>query len=205
MNKLNIVILGAGGHTRSTLNLIDREFYHIIGIFDESFNPNLKEEISGVPVIGTQEEIPIKTNIILSVGDIRKRKKLYTKYENRLIYKNLIHKTVYIEESSSLGGCNQIFANSYINSNTIIGNNNILNSACIIEHESKLGSHNHISVGSIICGRVTIGDECFIGAGSVIKDGVKICNQVTIGANSLVIKDITQPGVYVGNPVTKIR
>jgi len=63
----------------------------------------------------------------------------------------------------------------------------------------------HISVGAIICGRVIIGDECFIGAGSVVKDNVKICNNVTVGANSLVIKDITQPGVYIGNPVKRLR
>jgi UDP-N-acetylbacillosamine N-acetyltransferase len=205
MNKINIVIIGAGGHTRSTLNLIDNEVYNILGIYDNSFNPNINEKILGVPVLGSQEEIPVKTSVVLSIGDNRKRKELYEKFEKSLNNKNFIHKTAFMEDHSSIGRSNQIFANSYINSNSIIGNNNILNTGSIIEHESKLGNHNHISVGAVICGRVTIGDECVIGAGSVVIDNIKICNNVIVGANSLVIKDITQPGVYVGNPVTKIR
>jgi UDP-N-acetylbacillosamine N-acetyltransferase len=205
MNKLNTVILGAGGHTRSILNIIDRNFYNILGIYDNSYNSNDEAQILGVPLIGNLKDINDKDNIIISLGDNRKRKELFLRFKNRINLKNIIHKTAYIENSSFIGQSNQIFANSYINSNSVIGNNNILNSGCIIEHESKLGCHNHISVGAIICGRVIIGDECFIGAGSVVKDNVKICNNVTVGANSLVIKDITQPGVYIGNPVKRLR
>jgi len=74
-----------------------------------------------------------------------------------------------------------------------------------LEHETEVGDHNHISVNATLCGRVKLGNLCFIGAGSVVIDKIKICDNVVLGANSVVIEDITEPGVYVGNPARKIK
>jgi serine acetyltransferase len=50
-----------------------------------------------------------------------------------------------------------------------------------------------------------LGDNVVIGANSVIVGPVDICDNVIIGALSLVNKSITEPGVYVGIPVQKLR
>lgn len=205
MNKVNVSILGAGGHTRSIINLINSDLYHILGIYDDNYNENSNENVLGIGFKGVISEITLKSKIILSIGDNHKRKLLFKRFDGGVLLDNLIHKTSLIEQHSNIGNSNQIFANSYINSLVSIGNNNIINTGCLIEHESHIGSHNHISIGSIICGRVYIGNECFLGAGSVIKDKIKICDNVVIGANSLVINDIINPGVYVGSPVIKIK
>nr|HQU73633.1 N-acetyltransferase [Calditrichia bacterium] len=34
---------------------------------------------------------------------------------------------------------------------------------------------------------------------------VRICDNVVIGAGSVVTRDITEPGIYAGNPARKIR
>jgi len=34
---------------------------------------------------------------------------------------------------------------------------------------------------------------------------VSICDQAVIGAGAVVTKDITEPGVYAGNPARKLR
>ena len=49
------------------------------------------------------------------------------------------------------------------------------------------------------------GDNVVIGAGSVVIGPIDICDNVVIGAMSLVNKSITEPGVYVGLPVHKVR
>jgi acetyltransferase-like isoleucine patch superfamily enzyme len=49
-----------------------------------------------------------------------------------------------------------------------------------------------------------IGDRVSIGSNATILP-VDICNNVVIGAGSVVTKNITQPGVYVGNPAKKIK
>jgi len=53
-------------------------------------------------------------------------------------------------------------------------------------------------------GTCEIGDHVSIGTGSTILP-VKICSNVVIGAGSVVTKDISEPGVYAGNPARKMR
>ncbi len=52
---------------------------------------------------------------------------------------------------------------------------------------------------------VTIGDNCWIGGGVTICPGVTIGNNVTIGAGSVVVKDIPDNCVAVGNPAKPIK
>lgn len=52
---------------------------------------------------------------------------------------------------------------------------------------------------------VKIGKGVIIGYRSLIMMGVEIVDFVVVGANSVVTKNITEKGVYVGNPVKKIR
>lgn len=49
-----------------------------------------------------------------------------------------------------------------------------------------------------------IGNNVSIGSNATILP-VQICDNVVIGAGTVVTKDITQPGVYAGNPARKIK
>ena len=50
----------------------------------------------------------------------------------------------------------------------------------------------------------TIGSKVSIGSNATILP-VKICDGCVIGAGAVVTKDLTQPGIYVGNPARLIR
>jgi len=50
----------------------------------------------------------------------------------------------------------------------------------------------------------TIGNNVSIGSNATILP-VNICNNVVIGAASVVTKDIKKSGIYLGNPVKKVR
>lgn len=49
-----------------------------------------------------------------------------------------------------------------------------------------------------------IGDNVSIGSNATVLP-VRICSGAVIGAGSVVTKDITEPGIYAGNPCRKIR
>jgi len=49
-----------------------------------------------------------------------------------------------------------------------------------------------------------VGDNVSIGTNSTILP-VNICDNVVIGAGSVVRKDITEPGIYAGNPARLLR
>ena len=205
MNKEKIVIIGAGGHTRSLLTLIDPDKYDIYGIYDDSFSSINQEVISSVPVRGKIKDIPEGYSMVIASGNLDVKKAFLSSFPHRLTDSNFIHSSAIIEKNVLLGNRNQFFAGTIVNAYSQIGDDNIINSGAIIEHEAQIGDHNHISVGTVLCGRTKIGNHCFIGASAVIIDGIKLGNDIIIGANSVVIKNILEPGTYVGSPAKKIK
>lgn len=203
----NIAIIGAGGHTRSSINLLKQSFNDAFFlIYDDNYNNKVEEYIDEIKVIGAIFDIDKnKQNIFLSVGDNKKREEYFNTFNKIVIKENLICTSAYLEKNIKLGFANQIFANVYVNSYAEIGDNNIVNTSAILEHEVKIGSHNHISIGAKLCGRVSLEDRCFVGAGAIIIDKVSICNDVIIGAGAVVIDDIVSSGTYVGNPARKVK
>ena len=49
-----------------------------------------------------------------------------------------------------------------------------------------------------------IGNKVSIGSNATILP-VTICDDVVIGAGAVVTKDILEPGIYAGNPASKLR
>ena len=201
-----IAIIGSGGHTISSINLLLNYFNSDdICIYDNSFVEDKQEVINSIPLIGSIDDIELDQDVFLSIGDNNLRKKYFLKFKNQIIRNTIFHSDSLQEKDITYGVANQIFAYSYINSQVIIGDNNIINTGTIIEHEAKIGNHNHISIGAKICGRSTIGNMCLIGAGAVILDKLSICDNVIIGAGSVVIQDIKDAGTYVGSPAKRIK
>ena len=52
--------------------------------------------------------------------------------------------------------------------------------------------------------KTNIGNNVSIGSNATILP-VSICDNVVIGAGAVVTKDITEPGIYAGNPARKLR
>ncbi|WP_268874318.1 acyltransferase, partial [Vibrio spartinae] len=53
-------------------------------------------------------------------------------------------------------------------------------------------------------GRTVIADNVIIGSNATVLP-VDICDGAVIGAGSVVTKDITEKGIYAGNPARKLR
>ncbi len=89
--------------------------------------------------------------------------------------------------------------------NVTFGSCVIVNLNATIGHDCVIGDFATISPGANISGNVTLGKRCYIGTGAAIIEGVTICDDVVIGAGAVVVKDITEPGTYVGVPAKRIK
>lgn len=205
--KQPVVVIGAGGHARALIMLLETAGFSVLGVYDDSFEPNNNELISGYRLMGRVADAALvqEAKVAIAVGENVLRAKLSQMFVDRFLVDNLIHPDSRVEGRVRLGKGNQIFANAYVNAGAGIGDNNIINTGAIIEHEAQVGSHCHISVRAVLCGRVSVGDRSFIGAGAVIIDGVSVCDDVTVGAGGVVIRDIVEPGTYVGHPVRRVK
>jgi len=68
---IKIAIIGAGGHTRTSINLLLNCFNNKeIVIYDDSFAKDKKQEIvNGIPLIGNIDDIKSNQSIFLSICD----------------------------------------------------------------------------------------------------------------------------------------
>ncbi len=84
-----------------------------------------------------------------------------------------------------------------VNNGTIIGHN------CIIRHSTTIGNKK-LPDGSY-SGSPKIGDNVEVGSNVVIIGPITIGNNAVIGAGSVVVKDVPEGAVAVGNPAKVIR
>lgn len=148
-----------------------------------------------------------KSKVIIAIGDGNVRKKIYEKYKNKFNFGILNYASSYPNqrEINKIGqGC-ILCPGTILTTNIVLGDFVLINLNCTVGHDSKIGPFTTLSPGANISGNVTIGEGCYIGTNAVIREGINICDNVTIGAGGVVVKDIIEPGVYVGNPVKRIK
>ncbi|MGK2946661.1 MAG: UDP-3-O-(3-hydroxymyristoyl)glucosamine N-acyltransferase [Candidatus Malihini olakiniferum] len=79
---------------------------------------------------------------------------------------------------------------------TIIGDGVIIDNQCQIAHNVVIGDNTAIAGGVTMAGSLKIGLYCMIGGASVINGHIEICDKVTITGMGMVMRPITEPGVY---------
>lgn len=92
---------------------------------------------------------------------------------------------------------------SILTTNIFIGIMATINLNCTIGHDVVIGDFFNSAPGVNISGKVSIGNRVSIGTNACIREGISICDDVTVGMGAVVVKDITEPGVYIGSPARK--
>lgn len=208
MNNSKVILIGYSGHAfivYSILHSIGKEAFAYCDITKKKNNPfNLKYLGTEMSQIISGELL--KNNFFISIGDNNIRSKVYEVLANKNAFPiNAIHSTAIICSSASVNKSGvMISAGAIINPLSKIGKGVICNTRSVIEHECIIGDFAHIAPGAILNGNVEIGKRTFIGSNAVIKQGIKICNDAIIGMGTCVIKDIIEPGIYVGNPAKRL-
>jgi len=181
----NIILLGAGGHCKSCIDVIEKENkYKILYIIDKN---NKRDKLLNYKII-SENLLEKKKNLyaFVAVGQI-KNYKIRQKLFNKLLSLNfkipfIISPLSYISPRATIGSGTIIMHGVIINADVQIGKNCIINTNSVIEHGVKIKDHTHISTGVIINGETNIGSKVFIGSGSVISNNIKIEDSCIVGS-----------------------
>ena len=203
MNK--VALVGYSGHAYVVIDILTAMGYTVHGFYDKE---NKVHNPYALTYLGQETSPTIQQQLLdleyfVSIGDNHLRQKIYThifsnthKSPINAIYpKSVISQTTHIAKEGVM-----IAPNVVINAQSTIGAGSICNTSCIIEHECQIGAFCHVAPGATLCGNVQVGDLSFIGANSVVKQGIRIGKNVIIGAGTVVIKDVPDNTVIVGNP-----
>ena len=205
-----IVLVGAGGHAKACIDVIETEKKHsIYGLVEKSSIDN--QEILGYKIVGSDDDLEkIFGEVgcaLVTVGQIKSpaiRGRLFETLKSIGFNLPVIASPfAHLSKHSSIGDGSIIMHGAVVNASAGIGKNCIINNKALVEHDVKIQDHCHIATGAIINGDVTIGRGTFIGSGAIVNNGVNITSNCIIGAGTLVTQDITKPGVYIGTPAKK--
>lgn len=196
MTKQNIILIGAGGHAVSCIDVIEQEnkynIHGLVGLKDE-----VGKKISGYDVIATQDElVNLSKNFryaFIAVGQIKSVKLRIDLYESVLNtgfkIPSIISPQSFISRTVQVGEGTIIMNGVILNSGVRIGNNCIINSKALIEHGTQVADHCHISTGAILNGDCVVESKSFVGSGAIVKHGITIKTSSFVNMGQIVTKN----------------
>ena len=184
-----IIILGAGGHCRSLIDVIEIENrFKIAGIIDNELR--IGDKVLGYEVIGNDNDLKSLRKkykyAIIGVGQI-KTAKIRIKLFNLLksldfILPVIISPRAYVSKYAFIDEGSVIMHDVLVNVNVKIGKNCIINTKALIEHDVIIEDNSHISTGAIVNGGTIVKKNAFFGSNAVSKEYIEIDTFVKAGS-----------------------
>ena len=210
---MKIIIIGAGGHSKVIVDIIQNEQkYEIVGFIDN--NLPIGHEVLDYKVLGKEDELNALIDRheiyggVIAIGDNFIRRNIDKKIKqlcSDFKFVNCIHPKSNIAFNVDMGEGNVVMAGATLNTSSQIGNHCILNTNCSIDHDNKIASYVSIAPNAVTGGGVEIGEFSVIGIGATVEHNIIIGDNCIIGASSLVNKNTKPNSVYYGIPARYVR
>jgi sugar O-acyltransferase (sialic acid O-acetyltransferase NeuD family) len=204
---MNLLIVGAGGHTRSCIDVIHASnrftIQGLIGLGDQ-----VGQTVLGYQVIGSDNDFASFRSdcefAFIGIGQIKTasvRQNIFSNLRDLgYSFPSFVSSRAYVSPFASLGAGTIVMPGGIIGPGAKVGENCIINSQALVEHDAVVGDHCHISTGARLNGSVTIDGGSFIGSGSILREGVKVGKNSLVGAGQTVLKDVPANSIVRGSP-----
>jgi len=200
-NKISL--FGAGGHGRVVARQIRERWPGADLCFGDMHKP-CGSRINDIPVTFTAPDAISGGHLIVTIGDNGLRARL-----QQSAITSGVAVGYFIADPERFFGPppgvgSMILAGAVVNSDVLLGAGVIVNSGAIVEHDSEIGDFCHLAPGSVLAGGTVLGTRVFVGAGAQVVNQAHVAEGTVIGAGATVIRSITEPGIYAGNPARRI-
>lgn len=124
----------------------------------------------------------------------------------RTRFATLIHPTAIIPKGFCSIGYGVLMAPlSQLSPDTSVEDNCILLPNSFLGHDSTMKRFSHITANSVVGGNVTIGRGAHVGTNATIRENVTIGDFALIGSGSVVLNDVPENSIVVGNPARLLK
>lgn len=209
-----IVIIGAGGHGRETLDIIEalnevEPRYDVLGWIVESRFGTAGDVVNEKPILGDFDwfrgrEHDVRT--ICAVGYPETRLRLADRA--RAVgarFLNLVHPSAILTRRISFGEGVIVAAGCSFTNQIRIGNHVHINRATTVGHDVVLDDFATLGPGVNVSGTVVLGEGCLVGTGASIVEKKRIGAWSRVGAGAVVIEDVPANSTVVGVPARVVR
>ena len=207
MSLRPLVIIGAGGHGREILDVVEAinsvtPTYRLLGFLDDREpDPELLNREGGGYLGSVDMLASFEAEYIIGIGSGVSRRAVDDRirgFGRRAA--TLVHPLASLGSSVRLQCGVMIAAGARVTTNVVIGEHTHLNCNSTVGHDCRLGDFVTLSPGSHLSGNVYLMDGVTMGVGSVVIEGKTVGYETLVGAGAVVIADIPARVTAVGVP-----
>jgi sugar O-acyltransferase (sialic acid O-acetyltransferase NeuD family) len=198
VNLPPILLVGAGGHARACIDVIERENrFSIAGLIGTP--EEIGTRVLGYVVLASDDELRDHAAkigaAIVTIGQIKTPEPRIRLFEMLKVtgcdLPVIVSPLAYVSRHSSVGAGSIVMHGAVVNAGVSIGRNCIVNSQALVEHDCQVGDHCHIATCAAVNSGVRIGAGTFIGSNSSIRQGSSIGEHCIVGMGQRVLTDCT--------------
>src|SRR5690554_5126849 len=206
--KDKAIIVGAGTYGQVYAEYLKEE-YKILAFYDDD-ESIIHSTINNVLVAGRiKEAFELDKNIavFVPIGNNYVRLKILKEFENRgFSIPTFIHPKAIVHDSVGIGKAVYILSGTNIMPLSNIGDYCMISVNSIVSHHTTLGEGVFLSFGVNIGASLLLDDLTYVGIGATVMTGVNTVGKGSlIGAGAVIIKDVPDYAVVVGNPGKVIK
>lgn len=187
MKNKPLLILGAGGHAATLLDILLKQNKKIVGVIAPEITANqivfenMQHYTEDDDVKRFKPSDILLVNGIGSMPNKPLRAVVYNHFK-KLGYKfaTVIADSAKVSDYCILAEGVQVMNNCVLNIGSEVGENTIINTSASIDHDCNIDKNCHIAPGVTLSGQVTIEEYVHLGT------GVSVINNITIGHNTVV-------------------
>ena len=185
--------------------------FEVLGFLNDVIEPGAGiGKFKKIPVIGKTEdyiELLKDPEILFFVAYVgmQNEKTTFLKLENFNIpddrWATLIHPSAILPKGMCSIGKGVLFApQAQLSPDTTIGDNCILLGCSFVGHDSTLERFAHVATNGVVGANVHVGKAVHVGSNATIREKVTIGDFSLIGSGSVILGDVPECAIMVGNP-----
>lgn len=210
---MKLVICGEGGLGHEVLDLAlqiqneSNENYEEILFLDDN---DAKKGYMGYRTLPSWEIYKnyscTDTKFVMAIGEPLNRIKLIKEVKDHgYEFATLIHPTASIGLNAKIAAGTVVQRGVLVSCDCTIGENCFLQAYSTVGHDTVMGDNCTISTNVAISGGVTIGDNTYLAVGTSVIQGAKIGSNSVLGMGSVVLRDIPDNVIAMGNPARPMK
>lgn len=208
-----LVILGAGGFARETLDIVEainavQPTWDMLGFLVDSNYGQPGEIVNDKPILGDLEWLRSNrgVHIICGIGAPEVRYRLIQRLKViHSTFATLVHPSVISTRWNTCAEGVVIAAGCVLSNNIHISEHVHINPTCTIGHDTQIDPFVSLAPGVRVSGNVHLYEGSYIGTGANIIQKKAIGAWSIIGAGSTVVKDVPPNTTVVGSPARVIK
>lgn len=205
MTLPGILLIGAGGHARACIDVIEAEGrFTVAGLVGQAHE--VGSDVLGYPVLGSDADLPVLLAqyrlAFITVGQIASaalRMRIAAQLAQLgVACPTIVSPRAHVSRHATLGAGTIVLHGAIVNAGASVGPHCILNSQSLIEHDARVDQFCHISTGAIVNGGAAVGEGSFIGSRSVLKHGITVGQRCIVGMGLALRRDLADQTTFLG-------